>query len=70
LKAKGIELGQPLSDADAAMIASSLGEASVDLPKSQAEVDAKLGQIKEMPKEAFEQTIVMIKTMANKGKGK
>jgi len=67
LKAKGIELGQPLSDKDATLIASvRCEEIPQPWPESQAEIDAKLGQIKEMPKEAFEQAIVM----ASKGKGK
>jgi len=69
-RARAAELGQPLSDEDAASLSSSMGQASVDLPESQAEVDGKLGQIKEMPKEALDQTIEMIKMMAVKGAGK
>ena len=64
LKARASELGHPLSDEDAAVVGKFMGEASCDLPTSQAEIDMKLGQIKEMPNEALEQTIEMMKMMA------
>ena len=70
LKARATELGHPLSDEDAAAVGKFMGEASCDeLPTSQAEIDMKLGQIKEMPNEALEQTIEMMKMMAVEGAG-
>jgi hypothetical protein len=76
VKAKGIELGQPLPDEDgpafvAALTGLPLGQI---LPpdkgkgkgESQADVDEMLGQVRDMPKEVFE----MFKMMAGKGAGK
>jgi len=71
LKAEATELGQTLSDEDgpafvAAMTGLPMGQANLELPKSQAETDEMLGQLKDMPLEVFEQ----FKMMASKGAGK
>lgn len=70
LKAKGIELGLPLSDEDAPFFVSSLTSlppGKIMVPESQAEMDAMLGQFRDMPREVFEQMKMMAAQRAGKG---
>ena len=65
--ARAKELGSPISDEDLAELKGFMAGASVDLPKSQAEYEEKMAEMKAMPLEALQQMLGMFKRMAGMG---
>jgi hypothetical protein len=65
--ARAKELGSPISDEDLAAVKGFMSGAGVDLPKTQAEFDEKMGQMNAMPLEALQQMLGMVKMMAGMG---